>query len=111
MSEDKEKVRKLLKDAEGIEEVIEPDRYGEFGYPSPEKNPQMAEMVLAAKPDYAFSNKATGDEFVVAPQLNQDNFGHHGYLNSNPKMNAVFIAAGRGIAKGTKVGVVENIDV
>ena len=26
-------------------------------------------------------------------------------------VNAVFIAVGRGIAKGTKLGVVENIDV
>ena len=111
MSQDKEKVRKLLKDAEGIEEIIEPDRFGEFHYPLPEKNPQMAEMVLAAKADYAFSNKATGDDYVVAPTLNQDSFGHHGYLNTNPKMNAVFIAVGRGIAKGTKIGVIENVDV
>jgi len=111
MSEDKAKVRAILKDAEGIEEIIEPDRYGEFHYPLPEKNRQMAEMVIAAKPDYAFSNKATGDDFVVAPQLNQDNFGHHGYLNSYAKMNAIFIATGRGIARGTKLGMVENIDV
>ncbi len=111
MSEDKAKVRALLKDAEGIEEIIEPDRYGEFHYPLPEKNPQMAEMVLAAKPDYAFSNKATGDDYVIAPTLNQDNFGHHGYLNTYAKMNAVFIAVGRGIAKGTKLGMVENVDV
>jgi predicted AlkP superfamily pyrophosphatase or phosphodiesterase len=62
MSQDKAKVRALLKDAEGIEEIIEPDRYGDFHYPLPEKNRQMAEMVLAAKPDYAFSNKATGED-------------------------------------------------
>jgi predicted AlkP superfamily pyrophosphatase or phosphodiesterase len=111
MSEDKEKVRKLLKDAEGIEEIIEPDRYGEFHYPLPEKNPQMAELVLAAKADYAFSNKATGDDYVIPATINTDNVGHHGYLNTNAKMNAVFIAVGRGIAKGTKVGVVENVDV
>jgi len=111
MSEDKEKVRKVLKDAEGIEEIIEQDRFGEFHYPLPEKNPQSPEMVLAAKADYAFSNKATGDDYVVAPTLNLDNFGHHGYLNTNAKMNAVFIAVGRGIAKGTKVGMVENVDV
>jgi len=111
MSEDKAKVRAILKDAEGIDRIIEQGEYGEFGYPTPEKNPQMAEMVLAAKPDYAFSNKATGDDYVVAPQLNQDNFGHHGYLNSYAKMNAVFIAVGSGIAKETKLGIVENVDV
>src|SRR2546421_699825 len=106
-------IRDVLRalDEEGIEEIIEPDRDGDFHYPTPEKNPQMAEMVLAAKPDYAFSNKATGEDFVIAPTLNQDNFGHHGYLNSYAKMNAVFIAVGRGIAKGTKLGMVENVDV
>ncbi len=111
MSADKEKVRELFKDVEGIEQIIEPERYGEFGYPMPEKNRQMAEMVLAAKSDYAFSNKATGDEVVVAAQIDKDTVGHHGYLNTNPKMNAVFIAVGRNVAKGKKIGMIQNLDV
>jgi len=43
--------------------------------------------------------------------LEQGNQGHHGYLASNPKMNAVFVAAGRGIRKGARVGVIDNIRV
>ncbi len=110
-SADKEKVKELLKGVEGIEEIIEPDRYAELGYPMPEKNPQMAEMVLSAKSDYAFSNKATGDEVIIPATINTYNFGHLGYLNTNAKMNAVFFAVGRGIKRGEKIGMIENLDV
>ncbi|MEO8428384.1 MAG: hypothetical protein ABI651_14840 [Verrucomicrobiota bacterium] len=39
------------------------------------------------------------------------NRGYHGFLASDPKMNAVFIASGRGIKPGAKIGMVDNIDV
>ena len=68
-------------------------------------------MVLAAKEGYAFNNNALGDELVTEVTLTEGNQGYHGYLASNPKMNAVFVAAGRGITKGARVGVIENIHV
>lgn len=37
--------------------------------------------------------------------------GYHGYLAANPKMNAVFIASGRGIKSGLKIGLVDNVDL
>jgi len=110
-NEDAAKVREVLREAEGIAEVIGPERFAELGYPDPEKNPQMAQMVLAAKEGYAFNNSALGDELVTEVTLEQGNQGHHGYLASNPKMNAVFVAAGRGIKKGARVGVIDNIRV
>jgi hypothetical protein len=36
--------------------------------------------------------------------------GYHGYINE-PLMNAVFVASGRGIKKGARVGMIENVDV
>ena len=109
--EDAAKIRELLREQEGIAEIIEPARFAELGYPDPEKNPQMAQMVLAAKPGYAFNNTAIGDDYVTEVTLEQGSQGHHGYLASNPKMNAVFVAAGRGIKKGARLGVIENIQV
>jgi arylsulfatase A-like enzyme len=109
--EDAAKVRELLREQEGIAEIIEPTRFAELGYPDPEKNPQMAQMVLAAKPGYAFNNTAIGDDYITEVTLEQGSQGHHGYLASNPKMNAVFVAAGRGIKKGARLGVIENIHV
>jgi arylsulfatase A-like enzyme len=109
--EDAAKVREVLSGQEGIAEIIGPERFAELGYPDPEKNPQMAQMVLAAKEGYAFNNNALGDESVTEVTLTLGNQGHHGYLASNPKMNALFVAAGRGIKKGARVGVIENIHV
>jgi predicted AlkP superfamily pyrophosphatase or phosphodiesterase len=37
--------------------------------------------------------------------------GQHGYISTNPKMNAAFIASGRGIRRGTKLGLIENTSV
>ena len=35
----------------------------------------------------------------------------HGFLSTEPKMNAIFVAAGSGIKAGTKLTTVDNIDV
>ena len=43
--------------------------------------------------------------------ISRSNVGYHGYLASNPKMNATFIVAGPGIKRGAKIGLVENVDV
>jgi hypothetical protein len=70
----------------------------------------MADLVLAARVGYGFSGSATGEEFVsvVTPVAHH---GTHGYLASNPSMNAAFVVAGRHIKRGVKLGLVENIDV
>ena len=70
----------------------------------------MADLVLAAEDGYGFSPSASGDELVTAATP-YDNHGTHGYLSTNPKMNAAFIASGFGIKRGIKIGLVENIDV
>jgi predicted AlkP superfamily pyrophosphatase or phosphodiesterase len=110
-SQDREKVVALFKDAEGIESVILPEKFAELGLPLPSKNPQMADLILSAKPGYAFGNAATGDDLVIPAVINLHNVGHHGYLSTNPKMNAVFIAQGPAVKKGGKIGVIDNIDV
>jgi predicted AlkP superfamily pyrophosphatase or phosphodiesterase len=51
---------------------------------------------------------ATGDDFVIK---NEGTPGTHGFLSTNPKMNATFVASGPGIVQGQKIGMVENIDI
>ena len=108
---DAAQVRSLMKDQEGIAEIIGPEKFAELGLPDPKKNAQMADLILAAKPGYAFVNNAQGDDFITEVTLETGNQGHHGYLSSNPKMNAVFVAWGRGIKSGAKLGIVKNVDV
>lgn len=107
---DRKKVIELLRGAEGIAAVIEPRDYAQHGYPSPEKNPGMADLVLAAKDGYGFSAAATGELSVRRTGIT-DNAGYHGFLASNPKMNALFIASGRGIKKGAELGLVDCTDI
>jgi predicted AlkP superfamily pyrophosphatase or phosphodiesterase len=106
---DRRRVIELFKNQEGVEKIIEPKDFAKYGYPSPKKNPQMADLVLSAKDDYSFSSLETGSETIVPAR--GDGAGSHGYLATNPKMNGMFIAAGREIAKGKKIGMIENIDV
>jgi predicted AlkP superfamily pyrophosphatase or phosphodiesterase len=69
----------------------------------------MGDLVLAAKEGYAFSLEATGDDLVVANP--NPGAGAHGFLSTEPKMNAIFVASGAGIKAGTRITAVENIDV
>ena len=106
---DRKRVISLFKKQEGIDQIIEPKDFGKYGYPLPENNAQMADLVLAAQSGYGFSSLEMVKEFIVPTR--DEGAGSHGYLSTHPKMNALFIASGRGIAKGKKIGVVENIDI
>lgn len=107
---DTKTVLKALREKSEIAEILEPRDYGKHGYPDPAKFAGMADLVLIPKDGYAFANTATGDDFVtpITAEMNQ---GFHGYISTNPKMNATFIAWGRGVKKGHKMGMVRNIDV
>jgi hypothetical protein len=48
----------------------------------------MADLVLVPQDGYAVSGAVTGDDFVL-PVTRSMSQGYHGYLASNPKMNAV----------------------
>jgi predicted AlkP superfamily pyrophosphatase or phosphodiesterase len=106
---DRQAVLRLFRGAEGIAGVLEPRDYSQYHLPQPRDNPAMGDLVLAAKEDYAFRLEAEGDNLVVA-NPNPRN-GSHGFLSTEPKMNAIFVASGAGINAGTRIAAVENIDV
>ena len=99
----------FFKDHEGVADVITPDRFAAMGLPTLDKNPRMANLVLTARDGYSFGAGFGGDEITTFPP--PFTFGSHGYVNSNVRMNAMFIAAGRGIIKGTKLETFQNTDV
>jgi predicted AlkP superfamily pyrophosphatase or phosphodiesterase len=43
--------------------------------------------------------------------ISETTLGTHGFLSTNPKMNATFIATGVGIQPGVTMDKIENIDV
>ncbi len=109
--EDRPRVLQQLRELDGVIEVIEPESFGKLGLPMPDKNPQMGDFILVARPNHAFSNQASGDEEITPVTLTSGSPGSHGYLASNTNMNAVFVAGGRGIRRGAKLGIVDNRDV
>lgn len=106
--EDQAKVIELLGEHEGIAEILGPDQFPALHLPDPAKNPQMGDLILVAKDGYAFSNESYEDESITEITFAA---GSHGYLSTNPRMNGVFIAWGRGIKSGVKLGMVDNVDV
>jgi predicted AlkP superfamily pyrophosphatase or phosphodiesterase len=98
-------LRTLLATAEGVEQVYGSDDFSKLGLPTPDRSDQAPDLLLAAKPGYAFAGELEGDMVTTATG------GTHGYLNTDPKMQAIFIAWGRDIPKGVRLDRISNLDV
>lgn len=102
------RTRQALSGLEGIDKVIEPADYAKYGLPLPSANDQMGALFLTAKDGYAFAGSA-GDQVVIdAPDGSR---GAHGYISTDPDLQSLFIASGRGIKPGVALESVDNIDV
>jgi predicted AlkP superfamily pyrophosphatase or phosphodiesterase len=106
---DRDTVVRLFQGAEGIATILEPKDYGKYHLPQPADNQAMGDFVLAAKEGYSFSQDATG-EYLVVPNPNPT-AGAHGFLSTDPQMNALFVTSGSGIKSGKTLTTIENIDV
>lgn len=106
--EDRKKTIELLANQEGVKEVVGPEKFEELGLP-PSGQKGSPDLILRPKIGYGVTGGATGDAFV-APVTMAISSGYHGYIDE-PLMNAVFVASGRGIKKGARLGAIENVDV
>jgi predicted AlkP superfamily pyrophosphatase or phosphodiesterase len=102
------RVKETLDGIEGIDRVIEPTQYAEFGLPMPSANEQMGALFLTAKDGYAFSAD-TNEPFVV--DATPTSLGTHGYVSTEPDIRALFIAFGRGIKPGVVLDSVKTLDL
>jgi predicted AlkP superfamily pyrophosphatase or phosphodiesterase len=111
--EDRERLLSKMKQTflalEGVSRVLEPAEFHDFGLPTPGENIQMADLVLVAKDGYSFTAANTGTP--VEDITEGTNPGNHGYISTDPDMNAIFIAWGYGIQSGQRLGVINNVDV
>lgn len=101
------KLRQALAALEGVAAVYEPKEYAAIGFPTPEQSPQAPQLLVDAKEGYAFSNAADGEDIVTLPRAT----GTHGYVHTNPKMDAVFVARGAGLRTKARIGRIKNVDV
>jgi predicted AlkP superfamily pyrophosphatase or phosphodiesterase len=99
------RLRMIFANREGIDRVYGPDSFVELGLPLASASDQGPDLVLSALPDYSFGNEAEGS-YVTGIEG-----GTHGYLNTDPKMQAIFVAWGAGIASGVRLDKISNLDV
>jgi predicted AlkP superfamily pyrophosphatase or phosphodiesterase len=89
---------------EGVEQVYAKEDFAKLGLPSPEQSNQAPDLLIAAKPGNVFASGAP-------EKKGEPNGGTHGYLNSDPQMQAIFMAWGSGIKPGVRLGTISNLDV
>ncbi|HLN02458.1 MAG TPA: alkaline phosphatase family protein [Bryobacteraceae bacterium] len=101
------KVVRALEGVEGIDKIIGPDGFAVLGLPQPDRDVQIGQLVLTAKDGYSFSGSTGGPVTAAIPQQ----AGSHGYLATDPDMDAIFIASGYGVRAGARVERIANVDV
>jgi hypothetical protein len=101
------KAVEALAGVEGIDRIILPNGFRELGLAQPERDPQMYQLLLTAKDGYAFSGAVGGPVTAEIPQQ----AGGHGYLASDPDMDALFIATGYGVTSGARLDRIANVDI
>jgi predicted AlkP superfamily pyrophosphatase or phosphodiesterase len=99
------KLKSIYAEAEGIEKVYSSEDFAKLGLPTPDRSDQAPDLVLTAKEDYSFSGDP--DKNFITNVTG----GTHGFVNSDTKMNAIFIAWGAGVPKGVHLDSITNRDV
>ena len=102
------KAKAALAGTEGIDLVVEAPDFSKYGLPAPTMTGQMGALMLTAKEGYAFT--ADSAEPAVVDAL-PGSLGSHGYVASDPDLQALFIASGRGITPGVTLGAVSNLNL
>lgn len=106
------KLKELLSKTKGVAQVIDGEDGPKWGMPLPSENRGMGDLVLFAADGYAFRGSLTNNEVIVPATVPATNYGGtHGYPNTDPDLDAIFIAAGRGIRKGVVLDRMSNLDV
>lgn len=102
-------IEQAMRSVEGIDRVCsEAKDFQELGQATREQHKFGADLWLAAKEGYSFSNDATRDSVVTKDAKRA---GTHGYTPQHADMRGIFIAWGRGVKRDTKLGLVRNTQI
>jgi len=102
------KAKQVLTGVEGIASVVEAPEFPKYGLPAPTATGQMGALMLTAQEGYAFTADVAEPAVVDAPP---GSLGSHGYVASDPDLQAIFIASGRGIKPGVTLDAVSNLNL
>lgn len=101
------KLKTYFEHLPGVAAVYTNEEAQKFGIPSSSSTDQAPDLYLTAKPNYAFMD---GTEEPVEQDVTPAR-GAHGYLNTDPDMEALFIASGAHIRPGVDLGHITNLQV
>lgn len=101
-------LKELCAKLEGVGQVIDGSDGHKFGMPTPTENQGMGDLVLYAKDSYAFQATVDAEQEVAATTTY---LGTHGYLNTEPDLDGIFLAWGYGIRSGQQIPRVRNLDI
>jgi predicted AlkP superfamily pyrophosphatase or phosphodiesterase len=102
------RIEAALAGVEGVDRVATGAALAELGLPDPATSDQAPDLVVAARDGYDFGRADTG---ALVVDTDSTHVGHHGALNTEASMRALFLAWGHGIKPGVRLGDVRAIDV
>lgn len=102
------KIEAAVVGLEGVDGAFAGDELQALGLPDPAVSDQAPDLVLSSKDGYEFGRADTGAAVTDVPG---GIHGHHGVLNSDPSMRALFLAWGRDVKAGGALGDVRAVDV
>jgi predicted AlkP superfamily pyrophosphatase or phosphodiesterase len=91
----------------GIAGAYSNEEAQKFGIPATGSTDQAPDLYLAAQPGYCFVAGTQGPIVSDLPSVR----GNHGYLNTDPDMEALFIVSGAHIRQGVHLGSITNLRV
>lgn len=94
----------LFSGVEGVDRLYAHEDLKKLGLPTRKQSNQAPDLLIAAKPGNVFAGGAPDGK-------GEPNGGTHGYLNTDPQMQAIFMAWGSGIKPGVRLGTISNLDV
>lgn len=104
-------IEKAFEGKEGVDRILFPEHFAEFGLPLPREVEQAPDAVIAAKEGYSVSASVEGSEFVEPNTKVGTSLGSHGFLSTHPRMNATCVLWGRDIKSGEVVSGIENTSI
>jgi predicted AlkP superfamily pyrophosphatase or phosphodiesterase len=99
-------LKSLFAGKPGIRSVLTPAEAAKDGWPTPAQSDQAPDLLLYAADGYAFRQGDIGDYLTPTKEV-----GDHGYPNSDPFMQGIFIAAGFGIRPKGEIPAFLNVDI
>ena len=102
------RLQKELATIEGVDAVLDAAAFTKLGQPTGEQDPRGADLWLAAKSGYCFTEASTGDEIVT---MQKKTTGTHGYLPDQPDLLSACVVWGPGIKPGTNLGKISILDI